>query len=43
MQFEQALVRHGKLQKLKALYAALAELELGRQITVYARPVEHAE
>lgn len=40
VEFEMNLVRHGKLQKLKDFYAALAEVELGRQITVYAVPLE---
>ena len=40
VEFEMNLVHHGKLQKLKDFYAALAELELGRQFTLYATPLE---
>lgn len=36
--FELNLVRHGKFAKLRKLYAALADLELGRQVTMYATP-----
>ena len=36
--FELNLVKHGKLEKLKQFYAALADLELGRQVTIYATP-----
>ncbi|MCC3590998.1 MAG: class I SAM-dependent methyltransferase [Microcoleus sp. PH2017_29_MFU_D_A] len=43
VRFEQVLVKHGKLDKLRAFYAALADLELGRQITVYAVPIESSE
>jgi SAM-dependent methyltransferase len=38
MAFEMNLVRGGKLDKLKKFYAALADLELGRQVTMYATP-----
>lgn len=38
MAFELNLVRNGKLDKLKKFYAALADLELGRQVTMYATP-----
>jgi SAM-dependent methyltransferase len=38
MAFELNLVKHGKLDKLKKFYAALADLELGRQVTMYATP-----
>jgi 2-polyprenyl-3-methyl-5-hydroxy-6-metoxy-1,4-benzoquinol methylase len=36
--FEVNLARGGKMEKLRKLYAALAELELGRQVTMYAVP-----
>jgi SAM-dependent methyltransferase len=36
--FEMNLARNGKLDKLKKFYAALADLELGRQVTMYATP-----
>ena len=29
---------NGKLEKLKQFYAALADLELGREVTIYATP-----
>lgn len=38
MAFEMNLVQNGKLDKLKKFYAALADLELGRQVTMYATP-----
>ena len=38
--FELNLARLGKLGKLKKFYAALADLELGRQITMYAIPAQ---
>ena len=38
MAFELNLVRGGKLDKLKKFYAALADLDLGRQVTMYATP-----
>jgi len=40
MAFELNLVRNGKLDKLKKFYSALADLELGRQVTMYATPAD---
>lgn len=36
--FEQLMKKHGKKEKLDKLYETLAELELGRQIIMYAYP-----
>ena len=38
VRFEQTLVKHGKLNKLRKFYSMLADLELGRQVTIYASP-----
>jgi SAM-dependent methyltransferase len=38
MAFELNMVKAGKLDKLKKFYAALADVELGRQVTMYATP-----
>lgn len=37
--FEKLMIKHGKAEKLKQLYASLAELNLGRSISVYATPL----
>jgi 2-polyprenyl-3-methyl-5-hydroxy-6-metoxy-1,4-benzoquinol methylase len=37
--FEQTMVKHGKLGKLRDFYSALSKLGLGRQITAYATPI----
>jgi 2-polyprenyl-3-methyl-5-hydroxy-6-metoxy-1,4-benzoquinol methylase len=39
VKFEALMRKHGKNDKLKAFYRALAELDLGRQIMIYATPV----
>lgn len=36
--FEELLIKNGHKKKLYQLYEKLAELELGRQITIYAQP-----
>ena len=36
--FEERLIKNGHKEKLYEFYEKLAELELGRQITVYATP-----
>lgn len=36
--FETILRKHGKQEKLSAFYKALADLELGRDIVIYAQP-----
>jgi len=38
VRFESVLRRQGKAEKLQQFYAALAQLELGRQLVVYAKP-----
>lgn len=38
MAFELNMTHNGKLDKLKKFYAALADIELGRQVTMYATP-----
>ena len=38
VKFEQTLVKQGKINALRKFYSALADVGLGRQITVYARP-----
>ena len=40
VKFEFLMKKHGHKQKLKKFYQSLAELDLGRQITIYARPIE---
>jgi SAM-dependent methyltransferase len=42
MAFELNLAQNGKLDKLKKFYSALAEVELGRQVTMYATPAGRA-
>ena len=39
VKFEELMVKHGKEEKLKEFYKALAELNLGRAISVYATPI----
>ena len=39
IQFEQNLVKHGHGDKLTDFYSALADLNLGRQIVVYAQNI----
>ena len=36
--FEERLIKNGHKEKLYQFYEKLAELELGRQITIYATP-----
>ena len=36
--FESLMRKYGKSEKLQRLYAALADLDLGRQVVVYATP-----
>jgi len=36
--FERLMVKHGKLDKLKEFYKALATLNLGRSVVIYATP-----
>jgi 2-polyprenyl-3-methyl-5-hydroxy-6-metoxy-1,4-benzoquinol methylase len=36
--FETLMIKHGYQEKLYSLYESFAELELGRQIVIYARP-----
>jgi len=38
VKFEHLLKKHGKASKLHRLYQALADLDLGRQVVVYASP-----
>jgi hypothetical protein len=38
IQFEYLMKKHGKTEKLSLFYQALAELNLGRQVIVYASP-----
>lgn len=38
VQFEYLMRKHGKAKKLSQFYQALAELDLGRQVVVYASP-----
>lgn len=38
VQFEKTLRKHGKLELLDEFYTKLSELNLGRQVTVYAHP-----
>ena len=38
VRFEQLMEKHGKTEKLKMFYDALADLNLGRSISVYATP-----
>ena len=38
VQFENLLRKHNKQDKLSAFYKALADLELGRDIIIYAKP-----
>lgn len=40
VKFEYLLRKHGKGKKLSLLYQALADLDLGRQVVVYATPCE---
>ena len=37
--FESLMIEHGHEKKLYDFYESLAELELGRQIVVYAKPI----
>lgn len=37
--FEKLMHKHGKAEKLKAFYKALADLNLGRSVSVYATPL----
>lgn len=39
VKFEELMVKHGKEEKLNAFYDALAKLNLGRAISVYATPI----
>ena len=39
--FEKVMIKNGFKNKLNAFYESLAELELGRQITIYAKPVKN--
>ena len=39
VQFESLMIEHGHEKKLYDFYESLAELELGRQIVVYAKPI----
>lgn len=38
--FEKLMIKHGKGEKLKKLYECLSNLNLGRQISIYATPVK---
>jgi SAM-dependent methyltransferase len=38
MKFEATMRRHGKQEKLSSFYKALADLELGRDVVIYAQP-----
>ncbi len=37
VEFEKMMRKHGKVDKMRKLYSALADLDLGRQIVAYAR------
>ncbi|NQY10999.1 MAG: class I SAM-dependent methyltransferase [Flavobacteriales bacterium] len=37
--FEEMMTKHGKGEKLKAFYESLADLNLGRSVSVYATPI----
>jgi SAM-dependent methyltransferase len=39
VKFEELMKKHGKDEKLKAFYTALADLNLGRAVSVYATPI----
>jgi SAM-dependent methyltransferase len=39
--FEKVMIKNGFKNKLNAFYESLAELELGRQITIYAKPIKN--
>lgn len=43
VRFEHLMKKHGKTEKLDRFYQMLAELNLGRQIVVYASPLEKVD
>jgi len=43
VKFESVLRKHGKLEKMYKLYEGLAELDLGRAVTVYAEPLKNSK